>query len=328
MELKNRKQYGIKHINMLLTTVMLSLCLCGCDDKPAEKTVSLEPVESEITVVHMEKDINEAAQENNKVVSLNEIVLGGTNIPVTLNPAWVYADHSAINSGAAVLYSASANRKNIIIGVNAGHGTKGGQSVKTLCHPDGSPKITGGSTAQGSIKATAVSGGMTFYDGTSEAAVALATAQILKNKLLAAGYDVLMLRDGNDVQLDNVARTVIANNAANCMISLHWDGDNLNYDKGCFYISTPDGLKLMEPVASHWQEHERLGKALIEGLKSRGCKINGQGSMAIDLTQTSYSTIPSIDIELGNAASMHDDASLGNLADGLLIGIESFFACN
>jgi len=112
------------------------------------------------------------------------------------------------------------------------------------------------------------------------------------------------------------------------MISLHWDGDNLNYDKGCFYISTPDGLKLMEPVASHWQEHERLGKALIEGLKSRGCKINGQGSMAIDLTQTSYSTIPSIDIELGNAASKHDDGTLGNLSDGLLIGIESFFACN
>lgn len=33
-------------------------------------------------------------------------------------------------------------------------------------------------------------------------------------------------------------------------------------------------------------------------------KIHGSGSMAIDLTQTSYSTIPSVDMELGNAAQI------------------------
>lgn len=246
---------------------------------------------------------------------------GVSDSAISLNPGWVYADHSAINSGAATMYRATGNRKNVVIGVNAGHGTKGGQSVKTLCHPDGSPKVTGGSTAEGSTKAAAVSGGMTFLDGTSEAAVTLREAQILRDKLLANGYDVLMLRDGSDVQLDNVARTIIANNTANCLISLHWDGDNLNYDKGCFYISTPDALKGMEPVASNWTKHEQLGKALIEGLRSSGCKINGKGSMAVDLTQTSYSTIPSVDIELGNAASAHDDATLGNLADGLVSGI-------
>ena len=43
--------------------------------------------------------------------------------------------------------------------INAGHGTKGGESVKTLCHPDGSPKVTGGSTAAGATKAALVSGG-------------------------------------------------------------------------------------------------------------------------------------------------------------------------
>lgn len=42
--------------------------------------------------------------------------------------------------------------------MNAGHGTSGGASVKTQCHPDGSPKTTGGSTAQGATYATAVSG--------------------------------------------------------------------------------------------------------------------------------------------------------------------------
>ena len=244
---------------------------------------------------------------------------------VSLSSSWKYSDFSKINSGCAVLYRAAGNRKGVVIGVNAGHGTKGGQSVKTFCHPDQSPKVTGGSTAQGSITAAAVSGGMSFNDGASEASVTLKTATLLKDRLLAEGYDVMMLRDGSDVQLDNIARTVIANNTCACLISIHWDGDGLGYDKGCFYISTPDGLKGMEPVASHWQQHEALGQALIAGLQEKGCKIYQNGKMAIDLTQTSYSTIPSVDVELGNQSSAHDDASLSVLADGLAGGVKKMF---
>lgn len=244
---------------------------------------------------------------------------------ITLDPSWTYADHSKINSGAAVLYKAEENRKEIVVGVNAGHGTSGGTKVKTLCHPDGSAKVTGGTTAAGATEAVAVSSGMTFNDGTPESSVTLRMAQILKEKLLAAGYDVLMLRDGDDVQLDNVARTVICNNAADCHIALHWDGDGLNYDKGCFYISVPDGLKSMEPVASHWSEHNALGSALVEGLRAQGAKIHGGGSMSIDLTQTSYSTIPSVDMELGNACSDHSDSVLDLLGNGLVQGVNSYF---
>ena len=82
----------------------------------------------------------------------------------------------------------------------------------------------------------------------------------------------------------------------------------------------------IEPVASHWEQHEALGEALIEGLGGCGCKINGKGHMAIDLTQTSYSTIPSIDIELGNQSSAHDDATLANIAGGLADGVDGFFS--
>ena len=153
----------------------------------------------------------------------------------------------------------------------------------------------------------------------------LRMAQILRDKLLAAGYDVLMVRDGSDVQLDNVARTVICNNVADCHISLHWDGDGLNYDKGSFYISVPDGVKGMEPVASHWTQHNALGASLVDGLRAQGCKINGGGSMSIDLTQTSYSTIPSVDMELGNACSNHSDETLNIQAEGLLHGINAYY---
>lgn len=245
---------------------------------------------------------------------------------ITVDPSWQFADYSAIKTGAAVFYrSSAANRKEITVCVNAGHGTSGGESVKTYCHPDGSPKVTSGSTASGATKASAVSSGMTFSDGTPERDVTLALALVLKDKLLASGYDVVMIRESDDVQLDNIARTVIANNTSDCHIALHWD--STASDKGAFYMSVPDvaSYRAMEPVASNWQKHNALGESLVAGLRSAGVKIFSGGSMAMDLTQTSYSTVPSVDIELGDKASDHSAAALNILAEGLLTGIGNYF---
>mgnify|MGYP002742129991 FL=1 len=245
---------------------------------------------------------------------------------IGLNPSWKYADFSKINSGKAKMYKASGNRKNKVVCVNAGHGTSGGSSVKTLSHPDSTPKVTGGTTAAGQVTSIAVSGGMTFADGTSEASVTLAMAKVLKNELLSRGYDVLMIRESDDVQLDNIARTVIANNNADCHLALHWDSTSSN--KGAFYMSVPNvaSYRAMEPVASNWQKHHKLGDSVISGLRGVGTKIFSNGSLEMDLTQTSYSTIPSIDIELGDKSSSHDESVLKNHAKGIADGLDAFFA--
>ena len=354
----HRKQYRVA---VRVTIMVLALTLTACGTQ--ENTGSTESVKSTETVENTENMKSTETVENTETVKgtetvestetienveiieamvLESVVPQGTaNVTpqmqpveytnlqqITLDSTWEYADHSKINTGAAVLYPASeeSGRKGIVIGVNAGHGTVGGSKVKTLCHPDGSAKVTGGSTAAGAMEAAAVSGGMTFQDGTPEREVTLRMAQILRDKLLSSGYDVLMLRDSEDVQLDNVARTVICNNVADCHIALHWDsGDGKNYDKGCFYISVPEALKNMEPVASHWQQHDTLGTDLVEGLREQGATIYGKGHMGIDLTQTSYSTIPSVDMELGNAYSDHSDVILEQLATGLLTGINTYF---
>lgn len=247
----------------------------------------------------------------------------GSKIP--LDPVWKYSDFSVINSGSATMYTAIEHRKNIVVGVNAGHGTEGGSEKTTYSHPDKTGKVTGGTNAYGVVMSTCVSSGMTFKDGTPESVITLKEAQILKDMLLANGYDVLMIRDGEDVQLDNVARTVICNNAADCHISVHWDSDGLDYDKGVFYCAVPDQLKKMEPAASTWQSSEKLGQCLIDSLAAQKTKIFAKGTMDMDLTQTAYSSIPSVDIELGNQSSKTDDETLSKLAAGILSGIDSYF---
>ncbi|HCI73046.1 MAG TPA: N-acetylmuramoyl-L-alanine amidase, partial [Lachnospiraceae bacterium] len=244
--------------------------------------------------------------------------------------SWEWAGNSAVHSGNAMLYrcgeSADApGRRGVTVCVNAGHGCEGGSAFQTLSHPDGTPKVTGGSNAEGAVYSTAISTGMTFEDGVLEAEAALMTAMALKEELLADGYDVLMIREGRDVQLDNIARTVIANNCADLHIAIHFDSTSM--DKGAYFCAVPEdaAYRAMEPVASHWEEHMALGRSLLQGLSAHGFALFEGGEMQMDLTQTSYSTIPSVDIELGDSASDHSPEACGRYAQALKEGVDLFF---
>ena len=252
-----------------------------------------------------------------------------TSMSVCVTEEMPYAGYSAISGGSAILYeNHGEDALDITVCVNAGHGTEGGTWVKVLCHPDGSPKLVSGSTSAGSLEAVAVSTGTVFLDGTAEADVTLAEALLFRDRLLDTGYNVLMIRENEDVQLDNIARTVLANSYADCHIALHWD--STDFDKGAFYIQVPDveSYKSMEPVASYWNVHDALGECLISGLQTVGMSIYGSGSVQLDLVQTSYSTVPSVDIELGDRSSDHSEYTLGQIADGLLAGVNQFFGVN
>ena len=245
------------------------------------------------------------------------------------NPAWEYAENSMIHTDPVTLYRASggegAERKDFVVAVNAGHGTPGGESVRTLCHPDGTPKVTGGSTAAGETTATAISAGTTMLDGSAEAEHTLSLAMILKEILLERGYDVLMLRENENTQLDNIARTVFANQNADCHLALHYD--STDFDKGAFFMSVPDtaSYRAMDPVASCWEKHEQLGACVVQGLSLAGIGVFEGGSMPMDLTQTSYSTIPSIDLEAGDRASDTSYEAQRAIAAGIADGIDLFW---
>lgn len=106
---------------------------------------------------------------------------------VGLDTSLPYAKNSKINSGKALLYKGTKQ----VIAINAEHGSKGGESVKTLSNPLGIPKSTNGTNKKGAIYSKAVSKGAAgFKGGLSEAEINLKMAQKLRDKLLNG---VLML---------------------------------------------------------------------------------------------------------------------------------------
>ncbi len=328
----------IKKCLLILTAAAL-LTACGQNNSTEKTTQSMEthteaPAEATTettmneqteatTGTEIEKSTEASTQLELEETSQEDEI---TSEKISLDPSWKYADYSAIHSGSATLYRHKDNFWNgVTVCVNAGHGTKGGESVKTLCHPDGSAKVTGGTTSAGVTKSYAISSGMSFPDGTSEAEATLSLAKLIKEKLLEAGYNVLMIREDEDVQLDNIARTVIANNMADCHIALHYD--STENDKGVFYMSVPDisRYREMEPVKTHWKEHNALGDAVIDGMKAEGINIFSDGDMEMDLTQTSFSTIPSIDLEVGDAGSDLSEKTQTRLAESVLKGLNKYY---
>ena len=283
----------------------------GEDNKEKDSTAS-ESADPNASV-----SVEESVMEEERKVTQEE---------VGFDPSWTYGEFSKITSGTAVLYTVTGQgSKGKTVCINAGHGTNGGSSVKTQCHPDGTPKVTGGTTGEGALTAVAVSTGMQFLDGTAEAVVNLKAALLARDRLLEEGYSVLMIRESDDVQLDNIARTLLANHYADCHIALHYD--STDYDKGAYFMSVPNvsSYRAMEPVASHYEEHNALGDCVIAGIREAGGKVFDGGSIEMDLTQTSYSTVPSIDLELGDKASDYSDETQGVLVDGLVRGLDRFF---
>ena len=326
-----KNYWKIKHTLAIFIVSMLAVNLLSCAHQEAIFS-DIEPIEitDEINETIGDDDINIKTEMDFASDDVGKPGEKYTTKKVYIDFSAPYATYSIINDGYAVLYRLDkqkvTNYKNKTIAVNAGHGTKGGASIKTYAHPDFSPKYTGGSNAAGSILATAVSAGTTFENGMTEANANLVVAYALKDKLLDTGYSVLMIREDDDCRLDNIARTVIANENSDAHIAIHFD--STNSDKGIFYITPYNDERYlnMEPLKSNAKNIKKLGDSVIEGFRDMGEKIwKDKGTLQGDLTQLSFSTNASIDIELGDRKTNLTVEKADTFAEGIKRGIDIYF---
>ena len=131
--------------------VLLCCCLTGCGSiqhksrtdtaqaqgtKAPPKTADDFSISSDSENETSSADAATPSASESESVTQQELLTGAAALysngqEISFDPSWQYADFSAINSGTTTIYLADSDRKDIVIGVNAGHGTSGGASVKT-----------------------------------------------------------------------------------------------------------------------------------------------------------------------------------------------------
>ena len=212
----------------------------------------------------------------------------------------------------------AAKKDKKIVAIDAGHQLKGNYETEP---------IGPGSTT---YKTKVSSGTQGTYTKVPEYKLTLAVAKKIKKELISRGYEVIMIREKNDVNLSNKERAEIANESgADIFIRIHADGVS---DSSVNGASTLYPSKKNPYVSNLSQSSYNLSKNIVDSLcKSTGAK--NRGAIARDdMSGINWSTIPVTIIEMGFMTNKKEDKLMqtatyqNKLAQGICNGIDEYFS--
>lgn len=203
-----------------------------------------------------------------------------------------------------------------IVGIDPGHQSRGDSSTE--------PNGPGSSV----YKAKVAGGTRGVATGKPEYELTLEVAKQLKSKLWDMGYQVVLTRTKNNVNISNKKRALLINQSgADICVRIHADGA----------AASARGVTVLCPSSSNRYISKLYSKSkkLSEALLSAYCKETGLRSRGIsyrdDLTGTNWSTVPTTLIELGFMTNSTEDRFMASTAgqkkmvQGLADGINAYF---
>ena len=151
----------------------------------------------------------------------------------------------------------------------------------------------------------------------------------LKELLINEGYEVIMIRETNDVNISNAERAEIANNSgADIFIRLHADGDENETVKGVTTLCPTENNEYCSNIAT---DSYNLSKYIVDEL-SKETKDTNRGVSRVDnMTGINYCKIPVSIVEMGFMTNIETDNLFqtdeykDKIAIGILNGINNYF---
>ncbi len=228
-----------------------------------------------------------------------------------------FSKFGGVASLGRVAKAAVREEKDRVVAIDAGHQSRGNS---------GTEPVGPGS----SVKKAKVSGGATGVSShVPEYKLNLAVAKQLRRELISRGYEVVMIRTRNDVDISNKERAKIANKSgADIYIRIHADSSGSSSARGAsaLYPSTRNPY-----VGKLSKKSKRLSRCVLNsycgrtGIRNRGIVVRD------DLTGTNWSKIPVTLIEMGFLSSPAEDRLMQKksmqkkMAAGIADGIDDYF---
>lgn len=207
--------------------------------------------------------------------------------------------------------------KQYTVAIDAGHQQKG-NSEREPIGPGASER-----------KAKVAGGTSGISTKIPEYQLTLDISLLLKQELIERGYQVIMIREQNEVNISNAERADIANRSgADIFVRIHANGDNNPSVSGALTIAPSQNNRYVKEIAA---DSRKLSENVIHAY----CKATGfqnRGVLTSDtMSGINWCKIPVTIIELGfmtNPAedkAMQTPATQSRMVSGIADGIDAYF---
>lgn len=301
--------------------IFVAAMVVGCDKQPEtvyewEELAGLDelPEENDSSSGQKEtvEEVPEVLQEENSEAFSEEVTETPSEEEVTTETSEA---SETVSEEPTVTPPALGGGRLVVI--DAGHQAKG-NSEKEPVGPGATEtkaKVTGGATGTAT--------------GQKEYELNLAVAFLLRDELVARGYEVIMVRESHDVNISNSERAMVANNAgADAFIRIHANGSENASASGtetlCQTAQNPYNAAL-HPTSRKLSEQVLAGVVAQTGFKNRGVKETDT------MSGINWCTVPTTIVEMGFLSNPDEDTLMNTeeyrkkIAVGIADGIDSFF---